>query len=158
MTRRNILFACGLALLGAAVPACRADPPRQSTGRSNGDAGETSRIALSQTLPGLEGTRLKATLVEVSYGPGGGSAPHSHPCPVIGYVISGALRSQVKGANEAVYHAGESFFEPANTIHLISANASSSEPVKFLAYFTCDHETHLSVPVSDSGARGGNRR
>ena len=158
MTRRNHLLVCGLALLGAAVPACRTGPAQESARRSNGNVGETSRIALSQTLPALNDTGLKATLVEVSYGLGGGSAPHSHPCPVIGYVVSGALRSQVKGAPEAIYHAGQSFYEPANAVHLISANASSSEPVKFLAYFICDHETHLSVPVSDSGGRGGNQR
>jgi quercetin dioxygenase-like cupin family protein len=155
MTPSNHLF-CVLALIGGAIPACRTGPAQQPA-RSNGDAGETSRIALSQMLPPLSGNRLKVTVVEVSYAPGKGSAPHSHPCPVIGYVVAGALRTQVKGEPEAVYRAGESFFEPANAVHLISANASSSEPVKFVAYFTCDHDTHLSVPVSDSGAAGGNQ-
>jgi quercetin dioxygenase-like cupin family protein len=156
MTRSNHLLAWVLALLGAATPACRTGRPKESPRQSNGDAGETSRITLSQVLPPLNGNRLKATVVEVSYEPGKGSAPHSHPCPVIGYVVSGALRSQVKGSPEAVYRTGESFFEPANAVHLVSANASSSEPVKFLAYFTCDHDTHLSVPVSDAGGAGGN--
>jgi quercetin dioxygenase-like cupin family protein len=156
MTRSNHQLACVLALLAVAIPACRTGPA-QELRRSGGEAGETSRVALSHSLPPLNGNRLKVTVVEVSYAPGSGSAPHSHPCPVIGYVVAGALRTQVKGEPEAVYRAGESFFEPANAVHLTSANASSSEPVKFVAYFTCDHDTHLSVPVSDPGAAGGNQ-
>jgi quercetin dioxygenase-like cupin family protein len=155
MTRSNHQLACVLASLAVAIPACRTGPAQEPR-RSGGEAGETSRVALSHSLPPLNGNRLKATMVEVSYDPGKGSAPHSHPCPVIGYVVSGALRSQVKGEPEAVYRAGEGFFEPANAVHLISANASLTEPVKFLAYFTCDHDAHLSVPVSDSRATGGN--
>ena len=155
MTRINHPFACVLALLEAALPACRTDPGREPPRRSNDEGAEISRIALSHTLPPLDGNHLKVIVVEVSYLPGGGSAPHSHPCPVIGYIVSGALRSQVNGESEAVYRAGESFFEPANAVHVMSANASSKEPVKFVAYFTCDHETRLSVPVSESGTTGG---
>jgi hypothetical protein len=32
-------------------------------------------------------------------------------------------------------------------VHALSANASKTEPAKFLAYFVCDHETPLSVDV-----------
>ncbi len=85
-------------------------------------------------------------MVEVTYAPGESSPPHSHPCPVIAYVLEGAVRSKVKGGNEAVYKAGESFYEAPNGIHQISANASSSQPAKFLAYFLCDRDTPLSVP------------
>ena len=56
---------------------------------------------------------------------------------------------QVKGEPEAVYKAGDSFFELANGVHQISANASSTEPAKFIAYFLCDHETELSVAPID---------
>jgi quercetin dioxygenase-like cupin family protein len=62
----------------------------------------------------------------------------------------------VKGEPEAVYGAGESFFEPANGVHLISANASRTDPAKFVAYFLCDHETKLSVAPVD-GQRGDTR-
>jgi quercetin dioxygenase-like cupin family protein len=59
----------------------------------------------------------------------------------------------VKGEPEAVYKVGESFFEPANGVHEISANASRTAPAKFLAYFLCDHETKLSVPPIDGSKR-----
>jgi quercetin dioxygenase-like cupin family protein len=58
---------------------------------------ERARVAAFRDLPTLNGNRLKVTLVEVNYGPGESSPPHSHPCPVVGYVVSGAIRTQVKG-------------------------------------------------------------
>jgi len=111
------------------------------------------RVALSQALPPMKGDSLKITVVEVTYAPGAASPPHTHPCPVVGYVASGAVRSQVKGEPESVYTAGESFFEPANGVHVVSANASRTQPAKFVAYFLCDHETKLSVPPVD-GRKG----
>jgi len=112
------------------------------------------RVAAQQALPQLDGGKLKATLVEVTYGLGARSAPHSHPCPVIGYVISGELRTQVKGSAEAVYKAGETFYEPPNGVHLVSANAGKTEPAKLLAIFLCDHEAELSSPVPAEGEKG----
>jgi quercetin dioxygenase-like cupin family protein len=100
----------------------------------------------SHSLPRLNGTRLVVTVEEVVYRPGESSPPHAHPCPVIGYVIEGAIRSQVKGEPEAIYQAGESFYEAPGGTHLVSANASQTTPARFLAYFTCDHDTPLSVP------------
>ena len=119
----------------------------------SGQTKETAvRVALRRPLPMMKGDRLNVTVLEVTYAPGAASSPHSHPCPVIGYVVSGAVRMQVKGEPEAVYKAGDSFFEPANGVHLISANASSTEPAKFSAYFLCDHETELSVaPIDPTG-------
>ena len=113
----------------------------------------TDRVVLSRPLPAMKGDGLKITLVEVTYPPGGASPAHSHPCPVVAYVVSGAIRSQVQGEPEAIYQVGESFFEPANGVHVISANASRTAPAKFLAYFLCDHETKLSVPPVD-GSKG----
>jgi quercetin dioxygenase-like cupin family protein len=109
---------------------------------------------LTQDLPRLDGGRLKATVVEVTYAPGASSPAHSHPCPVIGYVASGELRTQVKGTTEVTYKAGEGFYEPPNGIHLISANASQTEPAKLVAIFLCDHDAELSVPVRDDSGKG----
>lgn len=126
-----------------------ASPTLGAQTSSNSGAKEAqTRVAMAQALSPMQGDHLKVTVVEVTYPPGGSSAPHSHPCPVVGYVIAGALRTQVKGESERMYRVGESFYEPANGVHQVSANASESEPAKFLAYFVCDHETALSVPPS----------
>jgi quercetin dioxygenase-like cupin family protein len=62
---------------------------------------------------------------------------------------------QVKGESEVVYKAGQSFYEAPDSVHLVSANASTKEPARFVAYFVCDHDTPLTVPAPDSKAAGG---
>jgi quercetin dioxygenase-like cupin family protein len=116
---------------------------------------ERARIVLAEALPKMHGEPLKATLLEVNYGPGESSAPHSHPCPVIGYVVAGTLRTQVRGEAEAVYKAGESFYEAANGVHAVSANGSATEPAKFVAFFVCDHDAPLSVAAGGAAGPGG---
>src|SRR3984957_18715068 len=84
------------------------------------------RTVFSQALPQMDAAHLQVTTVEVTYPPGGSSTPHSHPCPVIGYVLKGAVRMQVKGGLPATYTAGESFYEAPDGIHLISENVSAT--------------------------------
>ncbi|MDQ2832913.1 MAG: cupin domain-containing protein [Acidobacteriota bacterium] len=133
--RRNFFF--GLMLSAALL----AQSFAQETGH------RTSRTAFSHPLPELNGNKLHVEGVEVTYGPGAVSPAHSHPCPVIGYVVSGSIRTKVQGQPEAVYKAGESFYEPPDGVHLISGNASATEPAKLLAFFVCDHVAPLSTPV-----------
>ena len=91
--------------------------------------------------------------MEVTYPPGGANPAHRHPCPVIGYVLEGALRMQVKGQPERIFKPGETFFEAPSDVHVVSANASQDVPARFLAYFVCDHTTPFSVPVTDAEKR-----
>jgi len=112
-------------------------------------AKDRARVALAHALPKLDGARLKASVVEVHYGRGESSPPHSHPCSVVGYVVEGAIRTQVKGEPEAIYKAGQAFYEAPNGIHAVSANASQTEPATFIAYFVCDHDTPLSINVPE---------
>ena len=104
-----------------------------------------SRVVLTRPLAPLDGRHLQTSAVEVTYEPGGSSAAHSHPCPVMVYVIEGAVRTQVKGEPEAIYRAGESFFEAAHGVHQVAANASSKERAKFVAFFVCDRDTPLTT-------------
>jgi quercetin dioxygenase-like cupin family protein len=106
-----------------------------------------TRVVFSHALPALDPSHMQVTTVEVTYPPGGSSTPHSHPCPVIGYVLKGTVRMQVKGGTESVYRPGDSFYEEPNGIHMISKNASATEPAIFLATFICDHAGPLSVKV-----------
>jgi quercetin dioxygenase-like cupin family protein len=129
--------------------------PQSPIGMTHGATKERARVALSQALPKLNGQHLKATVVEVHYGPGESSPPHRHPCAVIGYVIEGTLRTQVKGEPEAIYKSGESFYEAPNGVHVVSANASQTEAATFIAYFVCDHETPLTSDVPDRATPGG---
>jgi quercetin dioxygenase-like cupin family protein len=133
------------ALVLAAVLTATAVTPTAQDRRSQ------SRTAFSGALPALDGQHLEATIVEVTYPPGGANPAHRHPCPVIGYVLEGAVRMQVRGQPERIFKPGETFLETPSDVHLVSANASADAPARFLAYFVCDRETtRFSVPVMDA--------
>ncbi len=93
----------------------------------------------SHPISNVPGKSLVA--VEVSYPPSGASAPHSHSAFVYAYVVSGQIVSQVEGQPERIYRAGESWYETPGAHHLISRNASITEPAKLLAVFIADTET-----------------
>ena len=143
--RGSLRFLLPLSLSALAVVGLSVHFSNAQTG-----AGPSHPAAFSHALPALDGRHLRATVVEVNYAPGEADKPHSHPCTVIGYVAQGAIRFAVKGGPpEAVYKAGESFYEPPNGVHEVSANASDKEPAKLIAFFVCDHETVLTMPPMD---------
>ncbi len=111
-----------------------------------GATADPVRLVISQTLPRLNGDHVQVKVVEVTYAPGESSPPHSHPCAVIGYVIEGSVRTQVKGDAELVVKAGQSFYEPPNGTHQVSANASKDQPARFTATFVCEADVPLSGP------------
>jgi quercetin dioxygenase-like cupin family protein len=85
--------------------------------------------------------------VVVNYAPGGKSGAHHHAGSVFAYVLSGAIRSQVSTDGPAkVYKAGESFFEPPGSSHLVSENASQTEPASLIAVFVADDGATLTLP------------
>ena len=144
-------------IVGMAIVASGTVAAQVAHGTSSNNTDEHARIAFSHTLPYLNGAHLKATVVEITYGPGESSPPHSHPCPVVGYVIQGTLRTQVRGEAAAVYKRGQSFYEAPNGVHLISANASNQAPVKFLAFLVCENDEPLTVAPPETPTLGGKK-
>jgi quercetin dioxygenase-like cupin family protein len=82
---------------------------------------DTVKTNFSHPIPNVPGKSLIA--VEVSYPPGGSSAPHRHSAFVYAYVVSGQIASQVEGQPERIYRAGESWYETQGAHHLIGRNA-----------------------------------
>jgi quercetin dioxygenase-like cupin family protein len=104
---------------------------------AGGDAGETVKPVATHDLPNLPGKRL--TAVVVTYAPGAKSARHHHAGSVWAYVLSGAIRSQNSATGPAkLYRAGDSFFEPPGSEHLVSENASATESASLLAVHIAD--------------------
>src|ERR1700722_7291904 len=96
-------------------------------------AGDKIAQAFNETIPNLPGKSLIAVVVD--YAPGGTTPAHHHAASafVTGYVLEGAIRSQVDGGDIKVFHAGESFTEQPGAHHTISENASKTKPAKLLA-------------------------
>jgi quercetin dioxygenase-like cupin family protein len=144
-----------VAIMFTAVTAIHAARAQVQSGTAHPGVKVRARIAFVHPLPKLDSDRLKATVVEVKYGPGESSKPHSHPCAVIGYVVQGLIRTQVKGQPEALINKGESFYEAPNGVHLVSANASRTEPASFIAFFVCDGDQPLSKETPATSTSGG---
>jgi quercetin dioxygenase-like cupin family protein len=137
LDRRHALLggaeAAGLLALAAALP---------SDARAEGDA---VREVFERAIPNLPGKALTAVVVE--YAPGGKSPPHRHDASaaVFAYVLSGSVRSRVEGGEAGVYRAGEVWFEPPGAHHLVSENASATEPASLLAVLIADAGAKLTV-------------
>ena len=113
---------------------------------SPSSAASAPKPAYSHELPAMDGNHLRVFVSDIEVAPGESSPPHSHPCAVIGHVAAGAFRHQVKGEPEAVYKAGEDFYEPPNGVHKVFVNVSDKDPARLIAIFVCDYETKLTVP------------
>jgi quercetin dioxygenase-like cupin family protein len=115
----------------------------QSAGAHSDDA--NVQQVFSKVLPNVPGKVLSA--VVVNYAPGGKSGAHHHSGSVFAYILKGEIRSQVSGESETkVYKAGESFFEPPGSSHLVSENASATEPASLIAIFVADEGATLTAP------------
>jgi quercetin dioxygenase-like cupin family protein len=110
------------------------------------------KTIFSHPISNVPGKSLVAQ--EVSYPPGGASAPHRHPVFVYAYVISGQIASQVEGQPERIYRAGESWYETPGAHHLIGRNASNTEPAKLLAVYIADTgDNVLTIPDQAGGSK-----
>ena len=131
---RILAGVCAFMLMGFAMPSLlrAADP-----------AGEVKQVFAGK-LPNVPGKSLTAVVVD--YPPGGKTPAHRHAGSVFAYVLSGKIRSENSVTGPAkVYYAGDSFFEPAGSEHLVSENASDSEPASLLAVFVADDGATLTT-------------
>jgi quercetin dioxygenase-like cupin family protein len=111
---------------------------------ADADPGASVQPVAMEKLPNVPGKSISA--VVVTYAPGGKSPKHHHAGSVLAYILTGSIRSQNSATGAMrVYKAGESFFEPAGSEHLISENASTTEPASLLAIFVADDGAHLTT-------------
>lgn len=97
----------------------------------------------SYALPNVPGKRV--TIVRVFYGPGGFTRPHKHAGSVTAYITKGEIRSQLGGGPVETFKVGQSFFEPPGSTHMVSANASATEPAELIAVFVADEGAQLTT-------------
>jgi quercetin dioxygenase-like cupin family protein len=126
------------AFSSVAEPLCSVSDPA-------GSALDTVEPIGSYALPNAPGKRL--TIVRVFYGPGGFTRPHRHAGSVTAYISKGEIRSQLAGGPVETFKVGQSFFEPPGATHLVSANASNTEPAELIAVFVADEGAQLTTFV-----------
>ena len=124
------------AISAVVAPLCAVSDPAGSTL-------DTVEPITSHALPNVPGKRV--TIVRVFYGPGGFTRAHRHAGSVTAYVTKGEIRSQLAGGPVETFKVGQSFFEPPGATHLISANASNTEPAELIAVFVADEGAQLTT-------------
>lgn len=88
----------------------------------------------------------RVEIKEVTIPGGGKAAYHLHPCPVLGYVVSGSVLFQIEGQSEQILEAGSAFYEPKNQPILKFDNASENIPLVFIAYYLLeDNEDIITI-------------
>ncbi len=138
--RAATLVACALvipALMGGSVD-CRA--------HEAGASAAAVKQLLTSDLPDIAGK--EAVMLTVEYPPGGSSAPHRHDADVFVYVLQGSLLMQIDGKEPVTLGVGQTFHEGPGDIHRRSANASSTEPAKFLVVMIKDKGKPATRPVA----------
>jgi quercetin dioxygenase-like cupin family protein len=140
-------LACAFAIAKAAaftmdrIPTIAA--PLCMVADSGGSALNTVEPIASYPLPNVPGKRV--TIVRVFYGPGGFTRAHRHAGSVTAYITKGEIRSQLGGGPVETFKVGQTFFEPPGATHLISANASNTEPAELIAVFVADEGAQLTT-------------
>jgi quercetin dioxygenase-like cupin family protein len=87
---------------------------------------------LTATIPG--GKRVgRVEIKEIGLRPRQATTRHIHPCPVVGYVVSGEINFQIAGQPAERLSAGDAFYEPANTV--ILHFDATDQPTKFIVYY-----------------------
>jgi quercetin dioxygenase-like cupin family protein len=110
-------------------------------------AAEPAKVTplMTKDLAGVPGKEV--VMLTVEYLPGGASLPHRHDANVFVYVLEGMLNMQVEGQDAVTLKPGDTFYEGLDDIHRVSANASKTEPVKFLVLMVKDKGKPASRPV-----------
>jgi quercetin dioxygenase-like cupin family protein len=140
-------LACAL-VIGKALPlamdaaATMVAPLCASSEPARGTLDKVEPVA-SYPLPNVPGKRV--TIVRVFYGPGGFTRAHRHAGTVTAYITKGEIRSQLGGGPLETFKAGQTFFEPPGSTHLVSANASNTEPAELIAVFVADEGAQLTT-------------
>jgi quercetin dioxygenase-like cupin family protein len=108
--------------------------------------GQTISPAFQYPIANVAGKTMSALVVK--YAPGGKTPGHRHGSAfVVGYVLSGAIRSRVDNGPARDFHAGESWTEKPGAHHMISENASATEPAALLAIFVANSKDTNLVTV-----------
>jgi quercetin dioxygenase-like cupin family protein len=111
------------------------------------DPSEKVTVLQDEALKNVPGK--KAMMIEVDYKPGQSSIAHKHEGTAMAYVISGAIVSQVKGEPAKTYKAGEYWYEPAGSEHLVSKNASATKPAKLLVFMVLSPDEKVLIPLEN---------
>ena len=150
----HLAAGCVAALLGSSAtyvllnrgpgPESTGDPgPPQAQGEATGAALQT--LLFETTMQDVLGR--VAMVREFERAPGTGGTPHRHPgSHTFGYVLEGTYEVQVDDGPLRRLTAGQTFYEPPESLHAVSRNGSATEVVRYLVFTVSDPTLPATVP------------
>jgi quercetin dioxygenase-like cupin family protein len=86
-------------------------------------------------------------MITVEYAPGGSTPVHTHHAQALVYVLEGSIEMQVKGGAPVTLSPGQTWYEGPDDVHVVSRNASTSAPAKYLVFMVKDKGAPILTPV-----------
>ncbi|MEV8615878.1 cupin domain-containing protein [Amycolatopsis sp. NPDC051373] len=138
--------ACSTGEAADRAPASSSNPQSSSPAKHQTKAGAVTRL-MTQSLPDIPG---KEGMIEiVDFAPGEASQVHRHNCDLFVYVLEGSVVTQVKGGNLQTVPTGGVFYESPTDVHVVSRNASATEPAKLAVFYVKAKGTPPTVILND---------
>ncbi len=108
---------------------------------------KVTAISAQDIVEKLDGKDAKVTMLEVILEPGQSSPPHRHPGPVFGYILEGTYQWGINDQAVKTLKTGDTFYEPANSLHRVSLNPSTNTKTRLLAVMLHPRDAkELSIP------------
>jgi quercetin dioxygenase-like cupin family protein len=100
---------------------------------------------MTKELPDVPGK--EAVMLTVEYPPGSSDPAHRHNADTFVYVLEGSIVMQVKGSKPVTLTQGQTFYEGPEDVHVVSRNASTTKPAKFVVVLVKKQGSPVVVPV-----------
>src|SRR3954463_1809856 len=124
MNRKLVLFAACSALVAGGMTLAQ---------HTEQGGVKVNRLSQRDVVEKLDGKDAKATVEEVTLGPGQQVPPHRHAGPVFGYVLEGVYEHALNDDPVRTYKAGDTFYEPSGCVHRVTRNPSKTAKTRLLA-------------------------
>ena len=104
-----------------------------------------SPYILKESMPDFpKGDRLEARVRPITIQPGMGDW-HTHPTPIVIYVVEGAFTVEIKDKGVTQFKAGEAVLEPPNTV--LRAGNPGQSPTRVVVFQVASPEASFSQPA-----------
>lgn len=127
--KRTAALVLSLSLAGSVLPA-QTDPVK---------------TLMSQDLSGVPGREV--SMITVDYPPGASTPAHTHHAQALVYVLEGSIVMQAKGKEPVTLTKGQTWSEGPDDVHVVSRNASTSAPARYLVFMVKDKGAPILTPV-----------
>lgn len=119
--------------------------------RATGEPPVTIMEIFKRDHPELADKEVIVKRIELK--PGASAPPHVHPGMVTGYIEAGVLEFQLKGEPQKSLKAGDIFFEPPGSHHMVARNPDATASTVIIAFVVNPKGAPLSTPIEEHGKK-----